>query len=76
MNNKQLFEQSASKILSKNQLEGVMKLHNALFECGQEEMVADTVANAVVDAVRDSVDEVAEEQVDNVVDDAVESALQ
>lgn len=74
MNNKQLFEQSASKILSKNQLEGVMKLHNALFECGQEEMVADTVANAVVDAVRDSVDEVAEEQVDNVVDDAVESA--
>lgn len=74
MNNKQLFEQSASKILSKNQLEGVMKLHNALFECGQEELVADTVANAVVDAVRDSVDEVAEEQVDNVVDDAVESA--
>lgn len=74
MNNKQLFEQSASKILSKNQLEGVMKLHNALFECGQEEMVADTVADAVVDAVRDSVDEVAEEQVDNVVDDAVESA--
>lgn len=73
MNNKQLFEQSASKILSKNQLEGVMKLHNALFECGQEELVADTVANAVVDAVRDSVDEVAEEQVDNVVDDAVES---
>lgn len=74
MNNKQLFEQSASKILSKNQLEGVMKLHNALFECGQEEMVADTVADAVVDAVKDSVDEVAEEQVDNVVDDAVESA--
>ena len=74
MNNKQLFEQSASKILSKNQLEGVMKLHNALFECGQEEMVADAVADAVVDAVRDSVDEVAEEQVDNVVDDAVESA--
>lgn len=74
MNNKQLFEQSASKILSKNQLEGVMKLHNALFECGQEGLVADTVANAVVDAVRDSVDEVAEEQVDNVVDDAVESA--
>lgn len=74
MNNKQLFEQSASKILSKNQLEGVMKLHNAIFECGQEELVADTVADAVVDAVRDSVDEVAEEQVDNVVDDAVESA--
>lgn len=73
MNNKQLFEQSAGKILSKNQLEGVMKLHNALFECGQEELVADTVANAVVDAVRDSVDEVAKEQVDNVVDDAVES---
>lgn len=74
MNNKQLFEQSASKILSKNQLEGVMKLHNALFECGQEELVADTVANAVVDAVRDSVDEVAEEQVDNAVDNAVETA--
>lgn len=74
MNNKQLFEQSASKILSKNQLEGVMKLHNALFECGQEELVADTVANAVVDAVRDSVDEVAEEQVDNVVDDTVDNA--
>lgn len=74
MNNKQLFEQSASKILSKNQLEGVMKLHNALFECGQEELVADTVANAVVDAVRDSVDEVAEEQVDNAVDDTVETA--
>ena len=74
MNNKQLFEQSASKILSKNQLEGVMKLHNAIFECGQEELVADTVADAVVDAVRDSVDEVAEEQVDNVVDDAVENA--
>lgn len=74
MNNKQLFEQSAGKILSKNQLEGVMKLHSALFECGQEELVADTVANAVVDAVRDSVDEVAEEQVDNVVDDAVENA--
>ena len=76
MNNKQLFEQSASKILSKNQLEGVMKLHNALFECGQEEMVADTVANAVVDAVRDSVDEVAEEQVDNVVDDAVDNSVE
>lgn len=74
MNNKQLFEQSAGKILSKNQLEGVMKLHSALFECGQEELVADTVANAVVDAVRDSVDEVAEDQVDNVVDDAVENA--
>ena len=76
MNNKQLFEQSASKILSKNQLEGVMKLHNALFECGQEELVADTVANAVVDAVRDSVDEVAEEQVDNVVDDAVDNSVE
>ena len=68
MDNKQLFEQSASKILSKNQLEGVMRLHNAIFECGQETLVADTVANAVVDAVKDSVEEVADKQVEDAIE--------
>lgn len=67
MNNKQLFEQSASKILSKNQLEGVMMLHNALFECGNDECIVETVADSVVDAVKDSVDEVVDQQVNNAV---------
>lgn len=63
MNNKQLFEQSASKILSKNQLEGVMRLHNALFECGDTEQVAETVATAVKDALDDSLETVADQKV-------------
>lgn len=63
MNNKQLFEQSAGKILSANQLEGVMKLHNALFEGQTAEQTAETVATAVKDAVDDAVDTAANEQV-------------
>lgn len=63
MNNKQLFEQSASKILSRNQLEGVMRLHNALFEGENPEQVAETVADAVKDAVDDSLDAIADQQV-------------
>ena len=63
MNNKQLFKQSAGKILSRNQLEGVMRLHNALFEGVNAEQVADTVADAVKDAVEDSLDSVADQQV-------------
>ena len=43
MDNKQLFKQSAGKILSRNQLEGVMRLHNAIFEGVSPEQVADTV---------------------------------
>lgn len=65
MNNKQLFEQSAGKILSANQLEGVMRLHNALFEGSNPEQVADTVADAVKDAVDDSLDAIADQQVAN-----------
>lgn len=71
MNNKQLFEQSASKILSKNQLEGVMRLHNALFECGDTEQVAETVATAVKDALDDSLETAADQQV---ADDVAEAA--
>lgn len=63
MNNKQLFEQSAGKILSRNQLEGVMRLHNSLFEGVNPKQVADTVADAVKDAVDDSLDAVADQQV-------------
>lgn len=63
MNNKQLFEQSAGKILSRNQLEGVMRLHDSLFEGVNTEQVADTVADAVKDAVDDSLDAVADQQV-------------
>lgn len=63
MNNKQLFEHSAGKILSANQLEGVMRLHNALFEGSNPEQVADTVADAVKDAVDDSLDAIADQQV-------------
>lgn len=63
MNNKQLFEQSAGKILSANQLEGVMRLHNALFEGVNPEQVADTVADAVKDALDDSLETVADQQV-------------
>lgn len=63
MNNKQLFEQSAGKILSRNQLEGVMRLHNALFEGENPEQVAETVADAVKDAVDDSLDAIADQQV-------------
>ena len=63
MNNTQLFEQSARKILSKNQLESVMQLHNALFGAQDAEQVADTVATAVKDAVDDVVDTAADEQV-------------
>lgn len=63
MDNKQLFEQSAGKILSRNQLEGVMRLHNALFEGVNPEQVADTVADAVKDAVEDSLDSIADQQV-------------
>lgn len=63
MNNKQLFEQSAGKILSANQLEGVMRLHNALFEGVDPEQVADTVADAVKDALDDSLETVADQQV-------------
>lgn len=63
MNNKQLFEQSAGKILSANQLEGVMKLHNVLFEGQTAEQTAETVATAVKDAVDDAVNTAADEQV-------------
>lgn len=63
MDSKQLFEQSARKILSANQLECVMKLHSSLFDGGRTEEVADAVATAVNDAVEDAVDCVAEEQV-------------
>lgn len=63
MNNKQLFEQSAGKILSRNQLEGVMRLHNTLFEGVSPEHVADKVADAVKDAVDDSLDAIADQQV-------------
>ena len=63
MDNKQLFKQSAGKILSRNQLEGVMRLHNALFEGVNAEQVADTVADAVKDAVEDSLDSIADQQV-------------
>lgn len=63
MDNKQLFKQSAGKILSRNQLEGVMRLHNALFEGVNAEQVADTVADAVKDAVEYSLDSVADQQV-------------
>lgn len=71
MNNKQLFEQSAGKILSKNQLEGVMRLHAALFECGDTEQVAETVATAVKDALDDSLETVADQKV---ADDVAEAA--
>lgn len=63
MDNKQLFEQSAGKILSRNQLEGVMRLHNALFEGVNPEQVADAVADAVKDAVEDSLDAISDQQV-------------
>lgn len=63
MDNKQLFKQSAGKILSRNQLEGVMRLHNAIFEGVSPEQVADTVADAVKDAVEDSLDSIADQQV-------------
>lgn len=63
MNNKELFEQSARKILSTNQLEGVMKLHNVLFENQSPEQMAETVADAVKDAVDDAVDTAANDQV-------------
>lgn len=70
MNNKQLFEQSARKILSANQLEGVMRLHTALFECGDPEQVAETVADAVKDAVDDVVDTAADQQVSDDIENA------
>lgn len=63
MDNKQLFKQSAGKILSRNQLEGVMRLHNAIFEGVSPEQVADSVADAVKDAVEDSLDSIADQQV-------------
>ena len=63
MDNKQLFKQSAGKILSRNQLEGVMRLHNAIFEGVSPEQVADTVADTVKDAVEDSLDSIADQQV-------------
>lgn len=63
MNNKQLFEQSAGKILSRNQLEGVMRLHNVLFEGANPEQTVETVADAVKDAVDDSLDAIADQQV-------------
>lgn len=70
MDNKQLFKQSAGKILSRNQLEGVMRLHNALFEGVYAEQVADTVADAVKDAVEDSLDSIADQQVADDVSEA------
>lgn len=70
MNNKQLFEQSARKILSANQLEGVMRLHTALFECGDPEQMAETVADAVKDAVDDVVDTAADQQVSDDIENA------
>jgi hypothetical protein len=70
MNNKQLFEQSARKILSANQLEGVMRLHTALFECGDPEQTAETVADAVKDAVDDVVDTAADQQVSEDIENA------
>ena len=70
MDNKQLFKQSAGKILSRNQLEGVMRLHNAIFEGVSPEQVADTVADAVKDAVEDSLDSIAEQQVADDVSEA------
>lgn len=70
MNNKQLFEQSARKILSANQLEGVMRLHTALFECGDPEQTAETVADAVKDAVDDVVDTAADQQVSDDIENA------
>ena len=63
MDNKQLFKQSAGKILSRNQLEGVMRLHNAIFEGVSPEQVADSVADAVKDAVEYSLDSIADQQV-------------
>lgn len=63
MDNKQLFKQSAGKILSRNQLEGVMRLHNAIFEGVSPEQVADSVADAVKDAVEDSLNSIADQQV-------------
>jgi len=63
MNNKSLFEQAAGKILSANQLEGVMKLHTALFENQSPEQMAENVADAVKNAVDDSVETAANEQV-------------
>lgn len=63
MDNKQLFKQSAGKILSRNQLEGVMRLHNAIFEGVSPEQVADSVADAVKNAVEDSLDSIADQQV-------------
>lgn len=70
MDNKQLFKQSAGKILSRNQLEGVMRLHNAIFEGVSPEQVADTVADAVKDAVEDSLDSIADQQVADDVSEA------
>lgn len=70
MDNKQLFKQSAGKILSRNQLEGVMRLHNAIFEGVRPEQVADTVADAVKDAVEDSLDSIADQQVADDVSEA------
>lgn len=70
MNNKQLFEQSARKILSKNQLEGVMRLHDALFEGQYEEQLADSVSDAVSDAVKYTVDEASDDAVEHAVDSA------
>ena len=70
MDNKQLFKQSAGKILSRNQLEGVMRLHNAIFEGVSPEQVADTVADAVKDDVEDSLDSIADQQVADDVSEA------
>lgn len=70
MNNKQLFEQSARKILSKNQLEGVMLLHDALFEGQYEEQLADSVSDAISDAVKYTVDEASDDAVEHAVDSA------
>lgn len=70
MDNKQLFKQSAGKILSRNQLEGVMRLHNAIFEGVSPEQVADSVADAVKDAVEDSLDSIADQQVADDVSEA------
>lgn len=71
MNNKQLFEQSARKILSKNQLEGVMRLHDALFEGQYEEQLADSVANAVSDAVEYTVDTASNDAVEHTIETAI-----
>ena len=70
MNNKQLFEQSARKILSKNQLEGVMRLHDVLFEGQYEEQLADSVSDAISDAVKYTVDEASDDAVEHAVDSA------